>query len=729
MSSIKTTYPVSGMTCAACAHSVESMLMSQAGVEQAAVNLANNSVSVVYDESTTNFGKMKVALEQIGYNISKSKSEGEELKLQGEQVLKKKLWVAIIFTIPVFVLSMFFMDSFAGQNYLLLALTTPIVFYSGNQFYLNAWKKLQHGSSNMDTLIAIGTGAAFLFSLINTLFPTWLASKGMHPHVYYESAAVIISLILLGNYLEERAKGRTGAAIEKLMGLQVKQALILKDGQEHMVDLSEVKVGDLIVIKPGALIPVDGKVMEGESYVEESMLTGEPGAVIKRMDDSLTGGTINQNGRLVMEAQKVGEETMLARIIQMVADAQGSKAPIQKLADRISAIFVPIVLVIALLSFGFWMIFGPDPALTNAFVVLVTVLIIACPCALGLATPTAIMVGIGRGADQGILIKNAEMLEKTKNLDVLIVDKTGTITEGNPSVQAVLCEQTEEQKNSLFSAIKSLENQSEHPLAKAIDRHFNEVELKEVRYFNSITGQGIKGEVGGVTYFIGKPDWLKNLKVSASLKEQSQALINEGQTVIAVANSKEVVAFIGIKDAVKAGAKQSISQLTEMGISVVMLSGDNPEAVAKVAQEVGIKTYQGSLMPADKRGYIIKQQEEGKKVGMAGDGINDAPALAQADVGLAMGTGSDVAIETAGIVLLKGDISKIATAISLSTKTVKTIRQNLFWAFFYNVAAIPVAAGALYPAFGFLLNPMIAGAAMAFSSVSVVLNSLRLKKA
>lgn len=727
MKDIKKIYPVKGMTCAACAHSVERMLNGQDGVKEATVNYATQSVAVSFDNSTTNFNKLKIALEEIGYSLAAESTDIKAEKTKELKRIKHKLIVSAILTLPVFILSMFFMGSFPNQNYLLFVLTLPIIFYSGQQFYVNAWKKAKYGSSNMDTLIALGTGAAFLFSVVNTFFPEWIISQGLSVHVYYESAAVIITLILLGNYLEERAKANTGTAIEKLLGLQAKKALVIRNDTEEWVDLQGLKVGDHIIIRPGDKIPVDGSVTDGSSYVNESMLTGEPDAIAKSIGDKVTGGTINQNGRLVMQAEKIGADTMLSRIIQLVQEAQGSKAPVQKLADKISGIFVPIVLAISLLSFGAWWWFGPDPSFSYAIVVLTTVLIIACPCALGLATPTAIMVGIGKGAENGILIKSAEMLEKAKSLDIIVVDKTGTITEGKPSVQQFEILPGELQREELASVIKSIEKQSEHPLAEAIVNYFSTNQVKPVHHFESITGMGAKAEVGGKTYFIGKPSWLKSLKCDEQLQTKGLKMEEEGHSLVAVADHKQILAFIALSDAVKPKAAEAVALLQKQGKKVVMLSGDNSSAVARVAHNVGITSYQGGLMPKDKQAYIKQQQVKGYHVAMAGDGINDAPALAQADVGIAMGTGTDVAIESAGIVLLHGDINRIAKAILLSGKTVRTIHQNLFWAFFYNVAAIPIAAGLLYPFFGILLSPMIAGGAMAFSSVSVVLNSLKLK--
>lgn len=726
-------YPVKGMSCAACASSVESMLKAQEGVTKANVNFANHSVSVNYDATAISPAQLKKTLEAVGYELVTDTVDPGQLKAEKKATLKRlkqKLTIAAIFSLPVFVLSMFMIE-IPFKNWVLLVLSVPVIFYSGRGFYISAWKKIKHGTTNMDTLISLGTGAAFLFSLFNTIFPEYLLQFGLEPHVYYESAVVIITLILFGNFMEEKAKDRTSTAIEKLMGLQPKEANLVRNGKIITVDIDEITVGDILLIKPGAKIPLDGVVVSGNSYIDESMVTGEPEHAQKQEGDKLVGGTINQTGSLEMRVDKVGEDTMLARIIKMVQEAQGSKAPAQKLADKISSIFVPVVIVIAILSFTIWVIGGPG--FSTAFVVLVTVLIIACPCALGLATPTAITVGIGKGANQGILIKDAEALEKVKDINVLLVDKTGTITEGKPAVNEFIISENHDKKN-LLNVIYSLEQKSEHPLAKSILDYLEQqkfaIEDIELLDFRSITGEGVEGKSGNDTYFVGSVARLKTNQfiLEGSIKNEFDRLNRSGKTMVIVSKNDLVIAAINIEDQLKINAKQAIANLHKEKIKVIMVTGDNEGVARTIAAQAGIDEIHAEVLPEQKSDLVMKYQADGKKVAMAGDGINDAPALAKADVGIAMGSGTDIAIESAALTLVKGDISKIAQAINLSRQTSRTIKENLFWAFIYNVITIPVAAGLLYPFTGFLLNPMIAGGAMAFSSVSVVLNSLRLKQ-
>lgn len=730
---IQKQYHVQGMSCAACASSVESMLKTQKGVSEANVNFANHTVAVSYDASIVSPAQLKKTLDEIGYELVTETVDAEQLRAEKKETLnglKKKLLIAAIFSLPVFVLSMFMIE-IPFKNWVLLVFSIPVIFYSGRAFYINAWKKLKHATTNMDTLIALGTGTAFLFSLFNTLFPEYLLQFGLQPHVYYESAVVIITLILFGNFMEEKAKDRTSSAIEKLIGLQPREANMIKNGNIFTVDVNEVTVGDILLIKPGAKIPLDGIVVAGNSYVDESMVTGEPEHALKKEEDKLVGGTINQRGSIEMRVEKVGEDTMLARIIKMVRDAQGSKAPAQKLADKISSIFVPIVIAIAVLSFIIWMIAGPG--FSTAFVVLVTVLIIACPCALGLATPTAITVGIGKGANHGILIKDAEALEKVKDIDVLLVDKTGTITEGKPAVADFIVSKNCEEEE-LLKVIYLLEQKSEHPLAKSIldhlqNRGINTGQL-QLQNFQSITGEGVEGQINEKHYFIGSIARLKNklVKVDKSIEIALETLEQSSKTIVMVTKEDTVVAAMTIDDQLKSNARDAIATLHKEKIKVVMVTGDNNGVARRMADQAGIDEVYAEVLPEEKLKLVSKFQEANKKVAMAGDGINDAPALARADVGIAMGSGTDIAIESAALTLVKGDISKIAQAIQLSRQTSRTIKENLFWAFIYNIITIPVAAGILYPFTGFLLNPMIAGGAMAFSSVSVVLNSLRLKQ-
>ncbi len=645
-------------------------------------------------------------------------------------------------------------------EWIMLALSIPVIFWSGQDFFVIAFKRARHLSANMDTLIALGTGAAFLFSAFNTFFPEYLRSQGLEPHVYYEVAAVIIALILLGRYFEERAKSRTSAAIRKLMNLGSKTARVIRGGSEAEIPISEVQQGDIVIIRPGEKVPVDGKILEGRSVLDESMLTGESIPVEKKAGDTVIGATINKTGSFKMVAQKVGSQTMLAQIIKLVQEAQGSKAPLQKLADKISAVFVPVVIGIALISFTAWYLWGPSPQITYALIAAVTVLIIACPCALGLATPTAIMVGIGKGAENGILIKDAESLELAHRLNAIVVDKTGTLTRGKPEVTDMIWNVGIEARSEVSRVLLAIESQSEHPLALAVvnflTREMDPAEKStpalalrdgsinpwleaqgsnnsstEVRLdnFESITGKGVKATYQNETFFIGNRRLLEEnqVMISPALKQKIDQVSREAKTVVYVGKGKETVALIGIADTLKETSAKAVADLKKMGLAVYMLTGDNPQTAQAIGQQVGIDHIIAEVLPADKARYVKELQAKGLIVGMVGDGINDSPALAQADVGIAMGTGTDIAIESAKITLIKGDLAAIVTAIRLSKETVKTIRQNLFWAFIYNLIGIPVAAGVLYPFTGFLLNPMIAAAAMAFSSVSVVTNSLRLK--
>lgn len=612
-------------------------------------------------------------------------------------------------------------------NEIMWILSTPVIAWFGKGFFINAWKQLKHRSANMDTLVALSTGVAYSFSVFNTLFPSYWLKKGLEAHVYFETVAVIIAFILLGRLLEEKAKGNTSSAIKKLMGLQAKTVTLVHD-KDHQteVPISEVAIGDTILVKPGEKIAVDGIVTQGESYVDESMLTGEPIAVLKKEDGKVFAGTINQKGSFRFRAEKVGSETLLSQIIQLVQDAQGSKAPVQKMVDQIAGIFVPIVLGIALLSFMIWLIFGGTHGFSHGMMALVTVLVIACPCALGLATPTAIMVGIGKGAEQGILIKDAESLELTRQINTIILDKTGTITEGKPTVSDVFWLN----KEALFKDILlSIEKQSEHPLAEAVISHFAAEKAIPVDRFESITGKGVRAQVKERVWFIGNQKLLneQNISIDPSLIQQAEKLGKEAKTLIWFADQKQAFALLAISDTIKSTSVKAIEELKQLGIEVYMLTGDNIATAEVIASKSGIKHFQAEMLPHQKAEFIKQLQEEGKIVAMVGDGINDSTALAQANVSIAMGKGSDIAIDVAKMTIISSDLTKISTAIDLSKKTVITIKQNLFWAFFYNLIGIPIAAGVLYPLNEFLLNPMIAGGAMALSSVSVVANSLRLK--
>ncbi|MEO1051479.1 MAG: heavy metal translocating P-type ATPase [Bacteroidota bacterium] len=726
---IKETYPVKGMTCAACANSVESLLKGQSGVQNAHVNFATEEVNITYDNQVIALEKLEREVSSIGYELV-TQVDQEALKaekMKAFKLLKQKFWVALACTTPVFVLSMF-MINIPFSPWIQLILTLPVIFWSGRHFYISAVKKLKHFHFNMDTLIAMGTGAAFVFSLFNTLFPNYLTQFGLESHIYFESAAVIITLILLGNVLEERAKVKTSDAIEKLISLQPQKATILFIGRETEVDIVNIRKGDIVVVKPGERLAVDGRVINGHSFVEESMITGEPIPVEKKEGDKVIGGTVNTNGLLSVEAEKVGSQTVLAQMIRMVQQAQGSKAPAQKLADRISAVFVPFVITAAVMSALIWYFVGPQPSFTYAFLALVTVLIIACPCALGLATPTAIMVGIGKAAQNGILVKDAEALEEIQKVDVLLVDKTGTLTEGKPSVSDFKILRGDRGQE-IKQAVLAIESRSEHPLAQAIVQFLKSEGLENKWHtddFNNVAGMGVTAKINDQLYHIGKKTFIESHDIPVDQYHQI-ASGNEGQSMVLVSNSNELLAIISIKDKIKDSSVEAVGAIQGMGIEVVMVTGDNERAAAHVADSLKLSGFHADVLPHEKVDILKQYQKQGSVVAMAGDGINDAGALASADVGIAMGTGTDIAIESASITLVKGDLSKIKLARQLSALTSRTIKQNLFWAFFYNVISIPIAAGALYPLFGFLLNPMIAGGAMAFSSLSVVLNSLRLR--
>lgn len=731
----KQTFPVTGMTCAACASSVETILQYTDGVHSASVNFANSTVMVEYDDQINPDG-LNAALQDVGYGLVLDSKNLEESVREEQQKayaeIKKRTIGAAILTLPIFIIGMFLMNWEAGK-WISLALSIPVIGYFGRNFYIHSWKQAKHGKANMDTLVALSTGIAFLFSLFNTLFPSFWTQQGLHPHVYYEAATVIIVFISFGKLLEERAKSQTGTALKKLIGLQPKTLTRIQDGQSVVIKIEDVQIGDIIQIKPGEKIPVDGEVSAGKSYVDESMISGEPIPVLKETGEQVFAGTINQKGSLEIIAQKVGATTLLAQIIQRVQEAQGSKAPVQKLADKIAGIFVPSVLVISILTFIAWLVFGDQNSFSHALLASVSVLVIACPCALGLATPTAIMVGMGKGAENQILIRDAESLEIGHRVTTVVLDKTGTITEGKPRVQKMEFSNQVDSKDQDFlrSVLYALESKSEHPLAEAVlldvkEQGINSLPILE---FESFTGKGISGIVEGKRYFIGNQTLVQEqgISIPEELELESMNWGNQAQTVIWFANEMTVLAIIGIRDQVKATSKSAIQRLQKMGISVHMLSGDHPQTAQAVALEVGIDHFQGGVLPSDKSLVIQQLQAKGEIVAMVGDGINDSEALAQADVSIAMGHGSDIAMDVAKITLISSDLEKIPQAIHLSRMTVNGIKQNLFWAFIYNLVGIPVAAGILYPFNGFLLDPMIAGGAMAFSSVSVVLNSLRLK--
>ena len=731
VTTVKKTFPVLLMNCASCAVSVESMLKSQPGVIDASVNYANEKVSVEYIPGLVQTDDLRKAVQSIGYDLLIDESDsGDEVLENIQQVnlskLKRRTYWALALSVPVVIIGMFFM-SMPYSNEIMWALSTPVILWLGRDFFVNAWKQAKHRSANMDTLVALSTGVAYIFSVFTTLFPQFLNERGLQAHVYFEAAAVIIAFILLGKLLEEKAKGNTSFAIKKLMGLQPKTVTILHEGGHQMqIPIEKVAIGDIIVVKPGEKIAVDGTVVSGNSYVDESMLSGEPLPVLKMESDKVFAGTINQKGSFQFKADRVGSETMLAQIIKMVQDAQGSKAPVQKLVDKIAGIFVPIVILIAIAAFVVWIIFGGDNAFTQGLMALITVLVIACPCALGLATPTAIMVGVGKGAEKGILIKDAESLELAQKINAVILDKTGTITEGKPEVTDVYWA---DDNPTLKQILYSIEERSEHPLAEAIVAHLMNQSAVPVTGFESITGNGAKAGVDGEVYFIGNRRLMaeNNISIDLSVSEKAHELENEAKTVIWFADSQKAVAVLAIADKVKPTSQEAIHELQQAGTEVHMLTGDNESTAKAVSEKVGIKHYRAGVLPGQKAAYVKELQEAGKVVAMVGDGINDSTALAQADVGIAMGKGSDIAMDVAKMTIISSDLTKVPEAIQLSRSTVRTIKQNFFWAFVYNLIGIPVAAGILYPINGFLLNPMIAGAAMALSSVSVVSNSLRLK--
>lgn len=730
------TFPVLEMTCAACAVSVESMLKSTAGVKDAGVNFANQTAWVEYDSKLAKPTDLQNAVRAIGYDLVVDAEDPQAVQEEAqrkhyEEVKNRTIWSSIL-AIPIVIIGMFFMDMPYG-NYISMVLSAPVVFYFGRNFFVNAWKQARYGKANMDTLVALSTGIAFIFSAFNTFFPDFWHARGIHAHVYYEAAAVVIAFISLGKLLEERAKSSTSSAIKKLMGLQPKTVRAIVDGTEQEIPIASVKVGHTLIVRPGEKIPVDGVVLSGSSFVDESMISGEPVPVEKESGEKVFAGTVNQKGSFRFEAQKVGGDTILAHIIKMVQQAQGSKAPVQKLVDKIAGIFVPAVIGIAILTFLAWMVFGGDNAFTHALLTSVTVLVIACPCALGLATPTAIIVGVGKGAENNILIKDAESLELAHKVNVVILDKTGTITEGKPVVTDLIWHSQGENLNLIKQILYTLESQSEHPLAEAVVTKLKDESIEGVTVdkFESLTGRGVKARVDGQSYFIGNRKLVdeNNIKVSDEILTQASRLQSEAKTVVYYTNQQKVLAVIAIADKIKATSKAAIESLQNKGIEVYMLTGDNEQTAKAVASQVGLKHYRAEVLPADKADFVKLLQAEGKVVAMVGDGINDSHALAQADVSIAMGKGSDIAMDVAKMTLITSDLQSIPKALNLSTKIVMGIRQNLFWAFIYNVIGIPLAAGVLYPINGFLLDPMIAGAAMALSSVSVVSNSLRLRAA
>lgn len=731
VTTIQQSFPVLGMTCASCANSVQTIIQNQLGVINASVNYATASLTVSYLPNMINPQSLLHTVQSIGYDLLISEKNSQHATLEKIQEsklknLKQKTIIAIILSIPVVTIGMFFMN-IPYANLLMFLFSTPVVIWLGSGFFINAWKKAKHRSANMDTLVALSTGIAYVFSVFNMMYPEIWHNKNLHAHVYFEAAAVIITFILLGKLLEEKAKSNTSIAIKKLMNLQPNSVIIiLPNGDEKIISIDEVKQNDTLLIKPGERIAVDGIVKQGNSYVDESMLSGEPIPVYKTIKDKVFAGTINQKGSFQYVALKVGKETMLANIIKMVQDAQGSKAPVQKLVDKIASIFVPIVIITAIITLIFWIILGGENGIVQGLLAAITVLVIACPCALGLATPTAIMVGVGKGAEQGILIKDAESLELTKKVNAIVLDKTGTITEGKPILTDIIwLDNNETLKNILLS----IEKQSEHPLAEAVVNYYQNEEPIHLNNFISLTGKGAKAMVSGEWYYIGNKKLLSenNINIPEQLQQYANTWSQLSKTVIWFANSKSALAVLALADKIKDSSIKAINELQAMNIDIYMLTGDNEASAKAIAQQAGIKNFKAELLPQHKADFIKSLQQQGKIVAMVGDGINDSSALATADISIAMGKGSDIAKDVAKMTIISSDLSKIPQAIKLSKHTVATIKQNLFWAFIYNLIGIPIAAGILYPINGFLLNPMIAGAAMALSSVSVVSNSIRLK--
>lgn len=728
----KCTLPVLEMSCAVCANNVENKVNSLSGVTSASVNFAANTITIEYDPEQITLPQIKAEVQSIGYDLVIDEENQEDIQEEAQKshyaLLKRKVIVAWILSIPIMPLSMIFMH-IPGNEWIMMVLTLPILFYSGQSFYIHAWKQTKQHTANMDTLVALSTSIAFLFSLFNTIYPQFWTNQGMEAHVYYEAAGMIIAFVLLGKLMEERAKNSTTSAIKGLMGLQPKTARKIIETEEIEVPIGQLQPNDKISVRPGEKIPVDGIVIEGNSYVDESMISGEAIPVKKQSGDRVLAGTINQRGSFILNATQVGSSTVLAQIVRMVQEAQGSKAPVQKVVDRISSIFVPIVISISIITFIVWIIIGGNHYFSYALLSAVSVLVIACPCALGLATPTALMVGIGKGAERHILIKDAFALENLCKVNCVVLDKTGTLTEGHPSVSDVLWITDSDQTSQ--SVLLAAEQKSEHPLAIAITEYLKGkgVAPEEINSFESITGKGIEVVFEDSKYWVGSLSFAQTQQIQLPEKalQKTEMWSKENKSIIYYGKESSLMAIFAITDPLKPTSAQAVQTLEKRGIEVHMLTGDGNKTAQMIGETLGIKHIQAEVMPTDKETYIQNLQQKGKIVAMVGDGINDSQALARADVSIAMGKGTDIAMDVAMVTLMTSDLLLLPQAIKLSQRTVRLIHQNLFWAFIYNVIGIPIAAGILFPINGLLLNPMWASAAMAFSSVSVVLNSLRLK--